>query len=94
MNRLTLFIAGTDKGMANDPLFSTAQRLVLTLALCCQVDHFVFRIPHFASGKQLPVGVGPYEKRIRIGPRERFGNRHPGNSPAEKHPGNVKLTLE
>jgi hypothetical protein len=24
MNRLTLFLAGNDKGMANDPLFSTA----------------------------------------------------------------------
>jgi hypothetical protein len=64
MNRLTLFLAGNDKGMANDPLFSTAQCLVFTLALCCQVDHFVFRISHFASCKQLPVGVRPKEKRI------------------------------
>jgi hypothetical protein len=47
--------------MANDPLFSAAQRLVLTLALGCQVDHFVFRISHFVSRKQLPVGVGPNE---------------------------------
>ena len=51
MNRLTLFLAGTDKGMANDPLFSAAQRLVLTLALCRKLNHFVFRIPHYASGE-------------------------------------------
>jgi hypothetical protein len=61
MNRLARFLAGTNKWMANDPLFSTAQRLVFTLASCCQVDHFDFRVPHFASGKQLPVRVGPNE---------------------------------
>jgi hypothetical protein len=37
---------------------------VSTLVLCCQVDHFVFRISHFASGKQLPVGIRPDEKWI------------------------------
>jgi hypothetical protein len=82
MNRLARFLAGTNKWMANDPLFSTAQRLVFTLASCCQVDHFDFRVPHFASGKQLPVRVGPNEKRIRIGSPERFGNRHPRNPAA------------
>jgi len=36
MNRLCLFFASADKGIANNPLFSTAQRLVFLLAVCCQ----------------------------------------------------------
>ena len=63
-NRLALFLAGADEGMANHPLFSTVERLVFALAFCRQLDHFVFRISHFASSKQLPVGVWPNEKRI------------------------------
>jgi hypothetical protein len=64
INNLALFLADPDKRIANHPLLSTVKTFVFTLTLCCQVDHFVFRISYFASGKQLPFGIRPNENRI------------------------------
>jgi hypothetical protein len=64
MNRLSLFLAAADKRIANYPLFSAIERLVLSLSLRRQADHFVFRISHFASRNQPSIGVRPNEKRI------------------------------